>query len=275
MIFGRGRAGTSFAAALAEVGWSIELVSSHSLDASARLTDAELVLLTVSDAAIGDVADRLAERHRSLTAVVAHVSGACDLDVLAAHPRVGSIHPLMSLPDAETGARRLLDRCTFAIDGDPLIDAVVADLGGRAIRVTGSRRALYHATASVAANHLTALCAQVERLAASVDVPVDAYWTMMRTTLENVEERGPGAALTGPAARADWPTIRSHLAALPSDEQRLYLVLCEGAATLAGHDLPDDLAAQLDGAPSTPTEPRFTTGSVATNASDSSKDRHT
>ena len=196
----------------------------------------DLVLLAVPDGAIADVARVLP----ATDAVVAHVSGACGLDVLAPHRRVGSIHPLMSLPVAATGRRRLLDSCTFAVDGDPLMGEVAASLGGRAIDVPASSRALYHATASIAANHFTALCAQVESLAARVGVPVDAYWTLMRTTLDNVADVGPDAALTGPAARADWDTIRAHLVALPTDEDRhLYLALCEHAARLAGHDLPD------------------------------------
>ena len=181
-IVGLGRAGGSFRAALTEVGWTVLTDVDRDVD---RAFD--LVLLTVPDAAIADVAASIPPTD----AVVAHVSGACDLDVLAPHARVGSIHPLMSLPDPETGSRRLLDHCTFAVDGDPLMADIVAELGGRAIEVPGPKRALYHATAAIAANHLTALCAQVESLAAEVGVPVDAYWTLMSTTLDNIAARRP------------------------------------------------------------------------------------
>lgn len=241
-MIGSGRAGGSFHGALAEVGWKSELVAARpivALPTDAPDLDAhDLVLIAVLDAAISDVARVLP----TTTAVVAHLSGACGLDVLEPHRRTGSIHPLMSLPDVDTGRRRLLDACTFAVDGDPLMAEVVASLGGRAIDVPASSRALYHATASIAANHLTALCAQIESLAARIGVPVDAFWTLMHTTLDNITEVGPTAALTGPAARADWETIRSHLAALPTDDDRaLYLALCERAARLAGHDVPASL----------------------------------
>jgi predicted short-subunit dehydrogenase-like oxidoreductase (DUF2520 family) len=238
VVIGPGRAGGSFHLALSEVGWTAEPLEGRSIDLD-RVPDADLVLLAVPDRAIAAVAARIP----STAAVVAHVSGACDLDVLAPHQRVGSIHPLMSLPDPETGSRRLLDHCTFAVDGDPLMTAVVSDLGGRAIHVPGPKRALYHAAAAIAANHLTALCAQVESLAAEVGVPVDAYWTLMRTTLENISGVGPAAALTGPAARGDWDTVRTHLAALPTDDdRRLYAALCEAAAHRAGHEMPPFLA---------------------------------
>lgn len=224
MIVGSGRAGGSFGRALTAVGWTCDHDDPAQVD---------LVLLAVPDAAIAEVAASMPPTD----AVVAHVSGACDLDVLAPHHRVGSIHPLMSLPDPATGSHRLLDDCTFAVDGDPLMTSIVDDLGGRAIEVPGPKRALYHATAAIAANHLTALCAQVETLADEVGVPVDAYWRLMSTTLDNITEIGPAAALTGPAARGDWDTIATHIAALPTDEDRaLYRALCARAAHLADQE---------------------------------------
>ncbi|MEP1123377.1 MAG: Rossmann-like and DUF2520 domain-containing protein [Ilumatobacter sp.] len=246
VVVGSGRAGGSFHAALSEVGWRSVLVA-RAGDVQVD-GDPDLVLLAVPDSVIAAVAHALP----ATDAVVAHVSGACGLDVLAPHRRVGSIHPLMSLPDALVGGRRLLDACTFAVDGDPLMAEVVGDLGGRAIQVPAASRALYHATASIAANHLTALCAQVESLAAEVGVPVDAYWTLMRTTLDNIVDVGPAAALTGPAARADWDTVRAHLDALPTDDdRRLYSVLCERAARLAGHEVPGDVTGRVDPVPPT------------------------
>ncbi len=252
VVIGSGRAGGSFHAALSEVGWRSTLVAARPIvegmdgateariDGGAQggpgrsFDTADMVLLAVPDSAISSVAHALP----ATAAIVAHVSGACGLDVLAPHQRVGSIHPLMSLPDALTGSRRLLDSCTFAVDGDPLMAEVVRDLGGRAIQVPAASRALYHATATIAANHLTALCAQVESLAAEVGVPVDAYWTLMRTTFDNIVDVGAAAALTGPAARGDHETIRAHLDALPTDDdRRLYAVLCRRAAQLAGHDV--------------------------------------
>ena len=239
VILGRGRAGRSFGLALERAGWSTEVVSGHAVTSNAlSVGDADLCLLSVPD----DVVAAASAAVRGVGAVIAHVSGSLPLSVLEGHERVGSIHPLMSLPDPETGASRLADTCTFAVAGDSLLTEVVDTLGGRAIEVPDERRALYHAVAAIASNHVTALCAQIERLAAEVDVPVDAYWTLLRTTLDNVEQVGAANALTGPAARGDWHTIERHLDALPDPaDRRLYLALCEQAATLADHTLPDDL----------------------------------
>ena len=232
-IVGRGRAGRSFEHALGRVGVDVE-AQQGSGDAVIEADDVDLVLLAVPDDAIA----RASRRVRRGRAVVAHCAGSRGLDLLGDHRRVGSVHPLMSLPDGDTGGARLLDRCTFAVAGDPLCHELVARLGGRAIEVPDEIRATYHAAACVAANHLVVVAAQVERLAAEIGVPVDAYWRLMRTTLANVERIGAVPALTGPAARGDATTIAAHLAALPPDERPLYGELARAAGDLAVRDGP-------------------------------------
>ena len=238
-VVGNGRAGASFAKAMQSAGWTLVAVFGRDDDPAPAAADASVVFLTVPDSAIATVAQRI----QPGPAVVAHVAGSLPLGVLTPHLRVASVHPLMSLPDPDRGAARLLDRCTFAVAGDPIAWSIVADLGGRSVEVADENRALYHATACVAANHLVGLCGQVQRLAALVGVPVDAYWKLMTTTLDNVIDVGPAAALTGPAARGDWATIQRHLAHLPLSEQSSYLTMVEQSALLAGRVLPPDIEA--------------------------------
>ncbi len=230
VIVGPGRAGGSFASALQRAGWRLDAI----LGRGANLTDlahtSEVILLTVPDDHIAEVAAAIGVGE----AAIVHVSGAKGLDVLGPHTRRASIHPLVSLPDATTGAARLLEGGTFAVAGDTIANRIVAVLGGRAIEVADESRSRYHATAAIAANHLVVLCAQVERLADGLGIPVDAYWDLMATTLDNVRAAGAVSSLTGPAARGDVSTLKAHLEALPPDEHDLYRTLAEHAATLVG-----------------------------------------
>jgi len=164
---------------------------------------------------------------------VAHVAGSLGLDVLSPHRRRGAVHPLMSLPDAEVGAERLRGGGWFAVAGDAVVGEIVASLGGRALEVADADRAVYHAAACVASNHVVALLGQVERLAASIGVPAEAYLALTRASVDNVERLGAPAALTGPAARGDDETIARHLDALPAAEQGLYRALVDEARRLA------------------------------------------
>lgn len=238
-VVGRGRAGGSLAGALTEVGWDVEVVAGRSATTATAAEGVDLVVLAVPDGAIAEVAAAVAPG----PAVIAHLAGSLGLDVLAPHERRAAIHPLVALPTPEVGAERLRDGAWFAVAGEPIATEVVAALGGRAVEVDDEQRAAYHAAACIASNHLVALLGQVERVAAPVGVPLEAYLDLARATLDNVAALGPAAALTGPAARGDTATLDRHRAALDAldagaglgpEEREAYDALVVLAERLAG-----------------------------------------
>lgn len=234
-VIGPGRAGGALAVALADAGWEVAEPLRRGDDLRGAAVGVDLLVLAVPDAAIAAVAAEVAPEPDT---VVAHLAGSLGLGVLAGHARPAALHPLVSLPSAEVGARRLVG-ATFAVAGDDLVRRVVDDLGGRAFTVADDDRAAYHAAACIASNHLVALLGQVERVAAAVGLPLDAYLSLADGTLANVGELGPAAALTGPAARGDWATIERHreaLAALDPTELPAYDALVELARRLVRDD---------------------------------------
>jgi len=94
------------------------------------------------------------------------------------------------------------------------------------------QRAGYHAAACIASNHLVALLGQVQRVAANVGLPLEAFLPLARGALDDVELLGPTGALTGPAARGDLATIDRHRQVLHPAE-------------LEGYDAGVDLARRL------------------------------
>ena len=227
LIVGAGRAGSSFATALAP---SHEVRVAHHEEVGGVVDDdVDLVLLCVRDDVIAETSRRLAV---AASTVVAHVAGSRGLEVLGAHERVGSIHPLVTMPDAVIGAQRL-HGAVFAVAGDTLLMEVVASLGGRVIDVPPDRRVVYHAAAAAAANHLVALMGHVEALAVSCGLRLQDFLTLAQQALEDVARVGASAALTGPASRGDVETISAHLAAIAPDERVTYAVLAERAQRLA------------------------------------------
>lgn len=198
-------------------------------DVREAATGVDLLVIAVPDDSVADVARGVTPVRST---VVAHMAGSLGLDVLDPHPRRAAVHPLASLPSPELGAERLRG-AWFAIAGDHLIESVVSSLEGRSFTVTDRQRAAYHAAAAISSNHLVALLAQVERIAASVDVPFEAYLDLARATVENVAALGAVEALTGPAARGDEATIARHIDALPPDERQLYETLAEACRKLA------------------------------------------
>ena len=228
-VVGLGRAGGSFAEALSAAGWRLEGVFGRGMALDDAAVDVDVVIIATPDRAIAEVARAI--RPVRETAIV-HLSGASGLGVLAPHTRRASVHALMTLPDVHTGAARLRGGW-FAIAGDSVAGELAAALDGRSFVVADDERALYHAAASVASNHLVVLLGQVERLAADAGVPFAAFLPLIRASVDSVEALGAARALTGPAARGDIETVERHLQALDESERPLYRVLSNAARTLA------------------------------------------
>ena len=226
-IIGPGRAGRSFAAAFAAAGVEVRDLLGPADEVSSAAAGVDVLLLSVPDQAIAGVASRVAPVPGT---VVAHCSGALGLEVLVPDERVAALHPLVTLPDAATGAQRLGAGAYFAVAGDQAVVDLVLRLGGRTLEIPAEARAGYHAAACMASNHLVALLGQVQRVAASVGLPLEAFLPLARGALEDVGRLGPEAALTGPVARGDLATIARHREVLDPDE-------------LGGYDAGVDLAA--------------------------------
>ncbi len=235
-IIGAGRAGGALALALTAAGWPAPTIFGRGDDLAAVGDEADIVVIATPDAAIADVAAAIPRRD---DVTVAHLAGSLGLDVLGDHPRVAAIHPLVALPDPQTGAERLRG-AWYAVAGDPSVQHLVALLDGHAFHVADQDRVAYHAAAVVASNHLVALLGQAERIASTADVPLAAFLDLIRGTVDNVASLGPAAALTGPAARGDEATIARHIAALADDERFAYEAMAAEARRLAGRPQPED-----------------------------------
>jgi predicted short-subunit dehydrogenase-like oxidoreductase (DUF2520 family) len=214
-VIGTGRAGGAIRARLLERGLAVT-------DGRPPEPGAELVLLCVPDAVIGEVASGV-----PVGPWIAHVSGATRLAALEPHRLRFSVHPLQTLT-RERGAEQL-DGAWAAI-GAESPDArararwLAQALGMRPFEVAEADRALYHAAGAFGGNYLVTLHAIATRLLREVDAPPEAIVPLMTRTIEN------GFDLTGPIARGDWTTVEAHLAALEeraADLVALYRALAD------------------------------------------------
>ena len=211
-IIGPGRAGRSLLTALDGVaGFQSHGALGRDDDVGRAACGVDLLVIATPDDTVAQVASQVAPVP---TTAVVHLSGSLGLDVLSGHARRGPLHPLMPLPNPEIGAERLASGITFAVAGDAVTGRMAEALGGRTVEVPDDNRTSYHAAASIAANHLVALIGQVERVAASIDLPLEAFAGLLRAATDDALALGPRRALTGPAARGDWDTVERHRAAL-------------------------------------------------------------
>lgn len=257
-LVGPGRAGRAVGAALHRVGWPIVAVAGASIDArsteeaAAQLgapaqavedagREAEVILIATPDHAIAMVAESVVGSALP-GALVVHLAGSRGLEefksaaIRRPDVRFAALHPLVSIPSPDP---RHLSGGWCAVAGDPGVYDLAHALELQPFTVAPSDRSLYHATATIAANHLVALMGQVERLARRVGVPPEAFSPLVRGVLDNCDAIGARDALTGPVARGDRDTVDAHLASLPPEERDLYRVLAAEALRLSSRQDPE------------------------------------
>src|SRR5436190_3981986 len=238
-VVGAGRVGPVLASALALAGHHIVAVSAVS-DGSRRraaallpgvpirpvddvVREAELVLLTVPDDALGGLVNGLAApgvvRPGQL---IVHASGSQGLGILEPVTRLGALplalHPVMTFAGVPEDVARLAG-CSFGITAPtelrPVGEALVVEMGGEPVWIADEMRPLYHAALASGANHLVTLVNTAADLlqAVGVEQPARMLGPLLGAALDNALRRGD-AALTGPVARGDAGTVATHLEVL-------------------------------------------------------------
>lgn len=224
---------------------------------SPDLVSAGVLLITTSDSAVAEVSLALAKRrHNWKGVIVLHTSGAWPAggmeSVLQPFRERGgsaaSLHPLQTVPSAEAGLLNLIG-CSWAIEGDPqgvkLARRWVRALRGTAFTLRPQRKAAYHAAAVIACAGVVTLMESSRRLLQHCGVAPNRARHMLEgfvtETAKNFATLGARRALTGPAVRGDWTTVRKHLAALKKtapDLVPLYEELLQSMLRLSGKRLP-------------------------------------
>jgi predicted short-subunit dehydrogenase-like oxidoreductase (DUF2520 family) len=253
VIVGPGRAGGSLAIAAEAAGHDICGVLARSdyegpwprLEWDSDLPECDLAFIAVKDDAISDVSQRLAEHVRDV-GVVAHLSGF--VPVLVLHhlqergTAVGGFHPLVSLPDSQTGATALAG-AYVGIDGDQLAVDTLTILAGtlrmEPFRLDDRARPAYHAAAAAAANFVVTSLAVSGDLFASAGIDPKVSRPLVERVVANVFEKGPSESLTGPIARGDIETVVGHLTAaheVSDHVGRQFKLMAEATAIRAGRE---------------------------------------
>ena len=236
-VVGAGRVGAVVAAALRTAGHRITAVAGESAASRTRIEtllpgvrvdkptavarSCDLLLLTVPDDMLANVVTMLAASGAIRAGqFVVHTSGKHGLAVLAPAADLGAhvlaMHPAMTFTGTDVDLERLAG-CVYGVTAAPdtqaLAETLVADLGGRMVRVEEDRRTLYHAGLAHGANHLVTLVAQAMDLLreSGSDDPAGTLRPLLTAALDNALTYGD-AALTGPIVRGDVETVRAHVA---------------------------------------------------------------
>src|SRR5450432_2685756 len=233
-IMGAGVVGTALAARLVRAGIpvtglhgrQVELtdaaraisgVVGSTGDVPQILSESDVIIISVRDDRVSEVAERLASEGRlRREQILLHTSGAnpARLILAAALPHVravGTLHPLVSFADARVAVEGL-QQVAFGIEGDEparaIAKRIVRALGARAVFLEAENLALYHAGAVMASNYVVALADTAQSLLIKAGVPADQALPilipLLQSVVQNLAQLGLPGALTGRSRGATW-----------------------------------------------------------------------
>jgi predicted short-subunit dehydrogenase-like oxidoreductase (DUF2520 family) len=127
----------------------------------------------------------------------------------------------------------------FALEGDApairIARRIVRDLGGESVLLPASRKAAYHAWATLTSPLLLAFLVTLEEGARAAGLKKQESRRMslpiIRQTLANYSALGPERSFSGPIIRGDAATVAKHLAALRKvpGAREVYVALARAA----------------------------------------------
>lgn len=222
-IIGRGNVGTHLVRALNGLV-DVTVVNPHTL---AELTGNEdLILISVSDAALPEVAANLAThvraRRNPSNPIVAHTSGTTPMDVLSKiGVPYGVFYPMQTFSkDVELNYAEIP---MFIEGSDAEVSDVLmklADLFSDHVHYADSeKRRKLHVGSVFACNFANHLWALSEKWLTENDLDFGMMHALIRETTRKALSNSPREVQTGPAIRHDVPTIQSHLRMLEGDTQ--------------------------------------------------------
>jgi len=211
--------------------------------------DIDWIIIAVSDDAIPTVARDLSNVLKEGTGKrVFHISGAWDADLLndlkMQHCRTGSFHPLLSVPDIETGIS-MVENAVFSCEGDIAgeLQLLAKEIGGTGIQLTTDQKSLVHLSAVFVNNFQTVTIQALKQLALSKNISSEMLSALLKTlsrqAIDNAWTKSLSESLTGPVIRGDQKTIDKQLNQLANTPELKNLY--EQYVTLTRHLLKKEL----------------------------------
>lgn len=219
-LIGTGNLGTNLHHALRQAGH--EVVWLHGRSFAPEDVRGEVVLISVKDDAIADVAARLG----GASQLVAHTSGTTDVNVLPQRRR-GVLYPMQTF-----SKQRLVDFAEIPVflEAADAEDVQLLELLARSVsrcvhRLDSPSRRHLHLAAVFACNfvnHCYDLSAEALR---EVGLPFEVMLPLIDETARKVHSIPPRQAQTGPAVRFDEGVIRRHEDMLTGRAKELYRLM--------------------------------------------------
>ncbi len=258
LLVGAGNLATSLGVALASSGVPPVAVWSRSQESAGLLGDrigcpafcdidalppADIVIISVSDSAIEEVAAAVATRYPD--AIIAHTAGSVAMEALH---RAGAVNYGVFYPMQTFSKRRVTDfsKLTVFVEGCServveRLEKLARLLTGNVVRATSLQRRYLHVAAVFACNFANAAYCMAAELLAKNGLPFEAMLPLIDETAAKVHSIAPLEAQTGPARRGDTAVMECHLSMLDGELKDVYALVSDYISTAAAKNKKQEL----------------------------------
>lgn len=253
-IIGPGSVGTALMNAALRKDIEVnECVSRRSIDSAGSVTllddlkriTGDILFITVTDDAIGQVSSKLAGQVVIESQIIVHCSGSLPASALNDLKKEGtgiaSFHPIQSFAGNSQGNpfEGIFIDIQSEEDDYQILSDFAKTLGATAIKVNEEEKITLHIAASIASNFLGSLLDSAADAGAlsgmDKSTVLKALIPLVQTTLNNINSKGIDAALTGAIVRGDAQTVEDHINKLKEHNSlsKLYKLLGERALQIS------------------------------------------
>lgn len=192
-------------------------------------TENEIYILTVSDDALIEVAERFIHSN----ALIVHCSGSRSIEILNRHKRSGIFYPLFSFNSAGLSWKEI----PFFIESNTsdnlsIINTLASKLSNKVTELNSRQRLTLHIAAVFSNNYITYLSSIAENLLQEESISLEHLRPILNQTAQLIANKSNYKEFqTGPAIRKDFDTIALHLDYLNNNHPELcsvYKILAEG-----------------------------------------------
>ena len=181
-----------------------------------KLPECDLILLTVQDQMIKSVSDKLVSNH----AVVAHTSGASNIDLLSAHKHRGVLYPIQTFSDKSRLEWKNIPICWEAntLKTQKILKEVAQSLGvNKIVALDHQKRTVLHLGAVLANNFSNKLFDSAQQLLEQNQLDFELLKPLILETAYKITKQSPAESQTGPARRGDRLTIKKHMSIINNE----------------------------------------------------------
>ena len=200
------------------------------------LEQADVIVLAVSDTAIGEVARKLP----GLDALMVHTSGASGVGVLGNQRKKAVMYPLQTF----SKQRELtFQEVPLIIESErkedsALLHRMASALSNTVVELNTLQRKYLHLAAVFLNNFSNHMVYLGESICQEQEIPMEILHPLIRETWAKLETLSAREAQTGPARRGDGQTQREHLGLLAdSSKKELYKKISDSIANTYDQEL--------------------------------------